>query len=100
MKVSPCELMPITSTGSWVTCCAMSRVTSQNDCQKTSGDISAHDGLRTSGVYDRLASASILPSDAKATALQLLDPMSIDSRLITLSSLLPDYHRAHRATAA
>src|SRR5262250_3156570 len=77
--------MPTTSTGSLVTCCARSRVTSQNDCQNTSGDISAHDGLGTSGAYDRVASASIRPSEANATALQLLDPISMDNRLMSHS---------------
>src|ERR1700686_1511525 len=82
-KVSPCELRHMARTGSerfLDTACEHW----QTACQKLSGFISAWEGAGKSGEYARSCCASISPVTAKTTALHLLEPISMASKLMVL----------------
>src|SRR5580658_1869133 len=53
-------------------------------CQKRPASISACAGAGNSGVYAQTCWASILPVTANTTALHLLEPISIESKLMTV----------------
>src|SRR5208282_2149450 len=80
-KVSPCELRHNARTGSdrfLDTACEQWHTA----CQKRSGFISARVGAGNSGVYAQECWVSILPVAANTTALHLLDPISMASKLM------------------
>src|SRR5271155_6174603 len=80
-NVSPCEFKHSARTGSerfLETACEHSHTA----CQKRSTFISACAGAGNSGVYPQECCASILPVTANTTALHLLEPISMASRLM------------------
>ena len=80
-KVSPCELRHRARTGSerfLDTACEQWHTA----CQKRSEFISARVGAGNSGVYAQACWASISPVSANTTALHLLEPISMASKLM------------------
>src|SRR5208282_709480 len=80
-KDSPCELKHNARTGSerfLDTACEQWHTA----CQKRSASISACAGAGNSGVYALACWVSILPVAANTTALHLLDPISMASKLM------------------
>src|SRR5208337_3643776 len=90
-KVSPCELRHTARTGSerfLDTACEQWHTA----CQKRSGFSSACEGAGNSGVYTPACWASISPVTVNTTALHLLEPISMASKLMMVfdSCLLTD----------
>src|ERR1700722_6203166 len=85
-KVSPCELRHMARTGSErflnTACEDTAREHWQTARQKRSGSISAWEGAGKSGEYAQSCCVSISPVAAKTTALHLLDPISMASKLM------------------
>src|SRR5271155_1452604 len=80
-KVSPCELRHTARMGSEIFL-DTAREHWHTACQKRSGSSSACEGAGNSGAYALACWASIWPVTANTTALHLLEPISMASKLM------------------